>query len=61
MINNYGNENNHVVLDRDRFRPNWRRGRVVTQKCSSTYKPIYDKGFILQIFPPILQFMLRID
>ena len=33
------------ALERDRFRPNWRRGEVLTKRCKSTYSPIYDKGW----------------
>ena len=34
------------ALERDRFRPNWRRGEVLTKRCKSTYSPIYDKGWL---------------
>ena len=46
MINDYGKSKNEnvVTLERDRFRPNWRRGEVITQNCQITYSPIYDKG-----------------
>lgn len=46
MINSYGRnkQENCITLERDRFRPNWRRGEVLTQNCSFTYSPIYDKG-----------------
>ena len=35
------------ALERDRFRPNWRRGEVLTKRCKSTYSPIYDKGWLV--------------
>ena len=54
MVNNYGNDDNQVVSERDRFRPNWLRGQVVTQKCSTTYRPIYDKGAYLTPFEVLL-------
>ena len=45
MVNNYGiGDQQRITLERDRFRPNWRKGQVVTQRCTTTYTPIYDKG-----------------
>ena len=57
MINNYGLvPRDAVCLDRDRFRPDWRKGIVLTKHCPSSYSPIFDKG----IFPkkqPLLIFL----
>ena len=45
MVNNYGiGDQQRITLERDRFRPNWKKGQVVTQRCTTTYTPIYDKG-----------------
>ena len=52
MINDYGKKKieNIVTLERDRFRPNWRRGEVLTQNCQISYSPIYDKGKNTELF-----------
>ena len=45
MINNYGLVPREAVcLDRDRFRPNWHKGIVLTKNCPISYSPIFDKG-----------------
>lgn len=45
MVEKYGDaDDNAVQIERDRFRPNWRKGRVLTKACTTTYSPIYDKG-----------------
>ena len=55
MINAYGEDVvNQVILKRNRFRPNWRKGHVLTKKCSTMYSPIYDKGLVdeqLDVYP----------
>ena len=44
MINGYGEDVvNQVILERNKFRPNWRKGHILTMKCSTMYSPIYDK------------------
>ena len=45
MINKYGHvPKDQVILERERFRPNWRKGHVLTKPCTTSYSPIYDKG-----------------
>lgn len=46
MINKYGTPEQYprITLERERFRPDWKQGQVVTQLVSTSYTPIYDKG-----------------
>ena len=55
MINNYGVvPRDQVILDRDRFRPDWRKGQVLTKQCTTSYSPIYDKGTTVFPHPQLL-------
>jgi hypothetical protein len=55
MVNGYGDTEDPLTpikLTRDRFRPDFRAGRVLTQPATITYSPIFDKGFLSLLSSP---------
>ena len=51
-MNKYGDEHQErIVLNRERFMPNWKKGEVKTEMRRTTYLPIYDKGNIVCLSP----------